>query len=144
VSYTPVPLNPPTKRRGRWLFIAAGLVVAFFIGLAFGQAGHSSTTTAPAGANPPSAAAAAEPAPAGPATQFGSGTYVVNTDIVPGTYKTAGPDGRGCYWARLKDTSGGSNAIIANGIGQGPVTVTIAKTDGAFETSGCQTWVKTK
>jgi hypothetical protein len=76
-----------------------------------------------------------------PATTISHGTYLVGTDVMPGTYKTTGAAGIGsCYWARLKDTSGNFNAIIANGISRGPITVTISATDGAFTTSGCKTW----
>jgi hypothetical protein len=78
-----------------------------------------------------------------PGTIPGNGTFVVGKDIEPGTYKTAGPDGFGCYYARLKDTSGDLNAIINNNVSQGPATVTIKGSDGAFETSGCHTWSKT-
>jgi hypothetical protein len=60
---------------------------------------------------------------------------------MPGIYKTTGAVGIGsCYWARLKDTSGKFNAIIANGISRGPTAVTISATDGAFTTSGCNIW----
>ena len=45
-------------------------------------------------------------------------------------------------WARLEDTSGGFAAIIANGNLEGPTTVTISKSGGAFQTSGCKTWQK--
>lgn len=81
------------------------------------------------------------PSPTGPLTTFGEGNYQVGTDILPGTYHTTGPDGTnpvGCYWERAKDTSGDS--IITNDIGNGPATVTISATDGAFKTSGCNTW----
>ncbi len=30
-------------------------------------------------------------------TQFGQGTFIVNTDIKPGTYRSS--TGDGCYWA---------------------------------------------
>lgn len=81
--------------------------------------------------------------PSGPATAIGQGTYVVGSDIVAGTYKTAGPTGDlPCYWARLKNTSGDFSAIITNGNPTGQTTVTISKTDGAFETTGCQQWTK--
>ena len=87
------------------------------------------------------------PAPApppGPADNFYSGTHVVGVDIEPGTYRTTGPVGDGlCYWARLKDTSGDFEAIITNGLPEGPATVTIKASDGAFETSGCGQWTKT-
>src|SRR5690606_40905713 len=69
----------------------------------------------------------------------GPGTYVVGAEIKPGYYKTKGPDEDGiCYWARLKDLSGGLNSIINNGIAEGPTTIQILRTDKAFETRGCQ------
>jgi hypothetical protein len=83
------------------------------------------------------------PAATGPVRSFGPGTYVVGTDIVAGTYKTTGSSSSvPCYWARLRNTSGEFSAIIANGDPSGPTTVTISKSDGAFETSGCNTWQK--
>ena len=86
---------------------------------------------------------AAQPAPTGPVTSFTSGTYVIGTDIVAGTYKTTvSTSSLPCYWARREDTSGDFAAIIANGNPSDPTTVTISKIDGAFETSGCDTWKK--
>lgn len=81
----------------------------------------------------------------GPATSFGDGTFVVGEEIVPGRYRTAGPAAwaPGCYWARLRGTSGEFRDIIANGIGQGPVTVTISRSDAAFKSGGCAGWVRT-
>jgi hypothetical protein len=71
------------------------------------------------------------------------GTHVVGRDIQPGEYRTAGPVGeRPCYWARLSDTTGSSESIVANDNIRGATTVTILPTDGAFETSRCQAWVK--
>jgi hypothetical protein len=96
---------------------------------------------------PPSTPAipAAQPAPTGPVTSFGAGTYVVGPDIIPGTYKTAGPVNTSlCYWARLRDTSGELSSIIANNNISGPTTVTIKPTDGAFQTSRCATWNKVR
>lgn len=86
--------------------------------------------------------APAQPAQSGPRTTFSAGTYEVGADIEPGKYKTTGPAAGGsCYWARLKNTDGGFDAIIANGNTEGPATVTIAKSDAAFETTDC-TWTK--
>lgn len=100
----------------------------------------------PAPAVAPAPAAPAVPAaPAGPATSFGDGTYVVGTDIAAGTYKTSGPADGGigmCTWERLRDTSGDAAAIITGDLVQGPSTVTISSSDGAFETQGCNTWTK--
>jgi hypothetical protein len=47
-----------------------------------------------------------------------------------------------CSWKRLKDTSGEFSSIIAANIAQGPTTITIKPTDGAFESRGCATWKK--
>lgn len=104
----------------------------------------------PSPLTPPSAgdaapAPVAPAAPAGPVTSFGEGTYVVGTDIAAGTYRSTGPVSGGlgiCYWERDKDTSGEFSSIIANDLGEGPATVTISKTDGAFKTHGCNTWNK--
>lgn len=90
---------------------------------------------------------AAHPAPAATpanlATSFGEGKFVVGKDISPGTYWTAGKSGElDCYWARLKSTGGATNSIIANNLGPGPVTVTISRDDGAFQTRWCSTWTK--
>lgn len=73
------------------------------------------------------------------------GTYIVGQDIQPGTYRTAGPASElvdNCYWARLKGTSGELGEIIANQNLAGPGVVTIAPSDGAFETMGCKPWVR--
>ncbi|MGH3519343.1 MAG: hypothetical protein ACRDQ7_18370 [Haloechinothrix sp.] len=70
----------------------------------------------------------------------GSGIFVVGEDIEPGTYKTSGSSL--CYYARLRDTSGDFDSIITNANVDGPATVTISSSDGAFETSGCADWVK--
>lgn len=93
---------------------------------------------------PPSAGAPAQPVQSGPLTSFDDGTYVVGKEVLPGSYKTSGStiNGLPCYWGRLKDTSGNFSAIIANGNPTGPTTVTISHSDGAFQTTGCNTWQK--
>ncbi len=68
-------------------------------------------------------------------TSFGPGTYIVNTDMKPGTYRAAG--GKSCYWARLSGFGGSTSEVIANGLPTGNVIVTIAATDKGFESSGC-------
>ncbi|MEV0118373.1 hypothetical protein AB0H77_34875 [Streptomyces sp. NPDC050844] len=75
----------------------------------------------------------------------GDGTFVVGTEIKPGTYRTAGPADdviNSCYWARLKSTTGDVGDIIASGDSKGPVTVTISPGDKAFQTTGCKNWKK--
>ncbi len=71
------------------------------------------------------------------------GTYRVGTDIVPGTYRTAGPNPRGesdCYWARLDSL--GPDHIITNSISSSPQVVIIPSSDTAFSTRSCQPWQK--
>jgi endonuclease YncB( thermonuclease family) len=97
----------------------------------------------PEAATPPQGVAQT---PAAPAKTIGDGTYVVGVDIQPGTYRTTGPAEdavlKMCSWKRLKDTSGEFRSVIATNIAQGPTTVTIKPTDGAFESRGCAPWTK--
>jgi hypothetical protein len=90
----------------------------------------------------------AEPEPAPPplpppptpmTTIDADGTYAVGTDIVPGTYTTAGPipDGA-CYWKRVNGPELLDNALTKN-----PQIVVIEPTDTAFTTNDCQPWQMT-
>lgn len=72
-------------------------------------------------------------------TEFEEGTYIVGTDIRPGTYRSSEADG--CYWARLRGFSGELNDIITNDFRDGgQAIVTIKPSDEGFTTSGCGTW----
>ncbi len=76
-------------------------------------------------------------------TISGDGTFVVGTDVKPGTYRTAAPTSGNCYWARLSDLGGGgSDSIIANNNSAGPSVVTIRSGDRGFETAGCEDFHK--
>jgi hypothetical protein len=85
------------------------------------------------------------PGPSVPKTTMETdGTYRVGPDIVPGTYRTAGPSPHGesdCYWERLDSLN--PNHIITNNISTDPQVVTIQSSDTAFLTRSCQTWQKT-
>lgn len=73
----------------------------------------------------------------------GTGTFIVGTDVEPGTYRSSPAPGRAldwCYWSRLSGLDGTVDSIIANDGGDGPKVVEIAAGDVAFETSGCATW----
>ena len=87
---------------------------------------------------PPPTVPYTPPPPPGPKTTFGDGTYLVNTDIQPGTYKSSGTGQ--CYWARLSSADGSLGSIIANDISNGAAVVTIAASDVAFKSNGCGTW----
>ena len=145
------PAAPPAaKPRQNWPWFVGGIVILLYIISGGGEKSATSTVTTaepPATVAPPAAVAPPAPLahPADLAPAFGDGTYVVGTDIVPDTYETTGPAAGGigmCSWSRLKDTSGNFDSIFANGVQQGPTTVTISKTDGAFKTAGCNPWQK--
>lgn len=87
------------------------------------------------------------PPPPGPVpktTMDTDGTYRVGTDIVLGTYRSAGRSAEGesdCYWARLHSLN--PTDIIENNISVGPQVVAILRSDAAFLTHSCQAWQKT-
>ncbi len=75
-----------------------------------------------------------------PGSPVPSGTYIVGTDVTPGTYRSAA--GAVCRWARLSGFGGANEEVIADG---GPSTgaiVTIAGSDKGFRSSGCEAWTK--
>jgi hypothetical protein len=79
------------------------------------------------------------PAPAPKTTIDTDGTYVVGTDIAPGTYTSAGPLGDGaCYWKRMA-----GDQIVHNALTKKPQVVLIDPADTAFTTNECQPWQKT-
>jgi hypothetical protein len=92
----------------------------------------------------PSAAAGPSAAPGPPAAAPASsidkdGTYQVGTDILPGTYSSAGPvDDGACYWKRVNNDQVPDNALTKK-----PQVVRIEATDTAFTTSDCQPWQQT-
>ena len=67
------------------------------------------------------------------------GTWVVGTDVQPGTYRNSGTN-RGCYWERLAGFSGESSDRIANGFSDDPQVVTIDPADVGFLSRGCGSW----
>jgi hypothetical protein len=89
--------------------------------------------------------ASAEPPPPAPeprTTIDNDGTYSVGTDIVPGTYSSAGPVAGGtCYWKRVGGPAGSD--IVDNAMTKKPQVVQIDPGDTVFKTTGCQPWQKT-
>jgi len=72
---------------------------------------------------------------------FRGGTYIVGTDIAPGTWRSSG--GPGCYWERESGFSGTLDDIIANDLTNSPAIVTISSSDKGFEAGAeCGTWTK--
>jgi hypothetical protein len=72
-------------------------------------------------------------------TTFGQGTFIVNVDIKPGTYRST--KGSSCYWERKSNFTGTLSSIIANNFGQRGL-VTIKSTDKGFYSQSCGTWSK--
>ena len=145
---TPAPSSSgkPVWKRW-WIWGAAVAVVLIIAAMAGGSDPGSTSATASNAASasaepPPSASASSVPSPTtGPSgNSFGDGTWLVGTDVKPGTYRAANP-GDDCYWERLKNFSGGFNAIIANGssIG-GPIIIRIEKSDRGVSADGCGDW----
>ena len=136
------PNDTPAEALARKILkpLGIGVGVLVLIGLAGGDNTPTPTPTvtvmAPAPASTPTAAEVP-----GPSASFGDGVHLVGADIQPGTYKAANPGG-GCYWARLKDTSGEFSSIIANDFTNNQTMVTISKSDAAFESTRCGDWVK--
>lgn len=131
---------------------ALGLLICFLWATAFASVGSRAATTTPSYsyAAPSYTAPNYSPSLVAPPTTtsampsvngpFGSGTYLVGSEIAPGQYRTDGSSF--CGWSRNRDTSGEFGAIIANGIVQGPTTMTVQAGDGAIEFSGTCTWTR--
>jgi len=155
-SYPPPPYQqqPPPKRKSRtWLWIVGilvALIIFYQVGHAtFSQTGTSTTpaaTQAPATDNTPAAtqppvATTAPTTPTPTFATFGDGTYMVGTDIQPGTYRTR-VGSAGCYYERLKGFGGTIDDIIANNNTDAPAVVTIKASDKGFTSQNCGTWTK--
>ena len=79
--------------------------------------------------------------PADPITE--EGVYIVGTDIAPGTWRSSGGSGFGCYAARLSGFGGTLDEIISNDLSsEGGLIINIAASDRGFEATGCGTWEK--
>ena len=73
-----------------------------------------------------------------PTAPFEDGTYLVGTDIAPGTWRA--PGGELCSWERLAGFSAEFADIVAIELPDGPTIVTVADTDVGFRTSSCGVW----
>ena len=73
--------------------------------------------------------------------QLASFTESNDEYIAAGAYTTKGPASAGtdCYWARMREASGGTESIIANDLTAGRAIVTLGEGE-FFKTSGCKPW----
>lgn len=72
---------------------------------------------------------------------FGSGTWFVNQEVAPGTWRND-DSSQGCYWERKSGFSWHLADIIANEFTFNISTVTISGTDQGFYSWDCGTWTK--
>src|SRR6202000_586615 len=133
--------------RSKSTVVAAAALIALSWGAAAGLASADPPAPPPPGPAPgPPPGPAPGPPPGAPAPEAKTtidhdGTYAVGTDIVPGTYTSAGPVGSGtCYWKRLSGDDG--KQLVDNALSKKPQGVRIDPTDKSFKTDGCQPWQK--
>jgi len=69
----------------------------------------------------------------------GNGTYLINSQIAPGTYKSAGPSpgSSDCYWE--VDNAGNDN-IVNNANTTGQAVMLVLSSAWTVTTQGCQTF----
>lgn len=79
----------------------------------------------------------------GAQTRVSDGTWLVGSQVTPGTYRATTEDG--CYWERLRNFTGQLSGIIANDFvgGGGVRRVTIRSSDVGFSTDeDCGVWTR--
>lgn len=147
----------PAKRRWPiwpWLVLAVAGAVVTAVAAIFGTvstedtdgtrpvAGQTTLTVLQVETSTVTATVTVAAPPAGPAVQLVNGLHQVGVNVVPGTFRTPGPDGSnggGCYWTRSSTTTGD---LVDNGVLSGQGTITIGE-DELVEIAGCQPWVLT-
>lgn len=152
-SQPPTPQPPKKRRKGGYiaLGVLVGVAVLTLVGNAVGQNStvNEPRTVAVHDTRQPTTVAAAPAttaAPRGPQTSFGEGTWIVGVDIAPGTYRSTGAkEGlfEFCSYKRLKEPTSDSDSLswgTANA--NEPIVIAIKPTDGAFQSSNCDTFTK--
>jgi hypothetical protein len=79
-------------------------------------------------------------------SQFGEGTYIVGTDIEPGTYTAGALGSGGCEWERLSGFGGSGQEVIESNvvIREALARVTILPGDVGFTSGGCSPWSRSQ
>jgi hypothetical protein len=72
---------------------------------------------------------------------LGDGIHIVGEDVAPGEYEGEPTEDVG-YWARLKNTDGTVNSVVANGLVTGPFVVKVVESDKALELRGVRLQVE--
>jgi hypothetical protein len=120
--------------------VLGGIVTFVLLTAEAGTCGATPSASSPSTApGSPGSSVAPSTAPKPTFVTFGNGNKIVGTDVRAGTYRTR-HNSSGCYMARLSGFGGGLDDIIANENSDGPVVVTILKTDKGFVSDNCDTW----
>ena len=118
--------------------LVGGLFSTLAVPVALGDS-HRSQSAVSVGRSDPNPIAAVSLYDLSVEPAFSNGTFVVGTDIQPGTYRTR-VGSTGCYWERLSGFGGTTGEIIANDYTNATAVVTISPTDKGFSSSGCGMW----
>jgi hypothetical protein len=78
------------------------------------------------------------PRPTSIVRTFGDGTWLVGSEVRPGTYRATAETS--CDWWRLGDPVDGIETILGSAMGSGPRLLTIGRRDTAIRSSGCGRW----
>lgn len=153
-SQPPTPPAPKKRRKGGYiaLGVLGGIAVIALLAEVSGRTPSVDEPRSVVVQQQPEQPAAAVAAPTtvvahqGPQTSFGEGTWIVGVDIEPGTYRSTGAkEGlfEFCSYKRLKEPTSDSDSLswgTANA--NEPIVIAIKPTDGAFQSSNCDTFTK--
>src|ERR1035437_4808580 len=118
--------------------LVGGLFSTLAVPVALGDS-HRSQSAVSVGRSDPNPIAAVSLYDLSVEPAFSNGTFVVGTDIQPGTYRTR-VGSTGCYWERLSGFGGTPGELIANDYTNATAVVTISPADKGFSSSGCGMW----
>ena len=125
--------------------IGLSFLLIFGFGVSLGSSNPSTAKTRPGTSSGPAPSSAAAK-PAGPATSFGPGTWVVGEDIVPGTYKSAGAEEdlfEFCSVITYAGDAADGNVIAINSANANePIRIKVSGKVKSVKTSGCATFTK--
>lgn len=157
---TPPPMwtPKPPKRNSSSLKVLFAIVAAVtaFVGMivllaAIGSSHRNdarydppTNSVAPPGPSIETHAPAVVDTPTGPVSVITEGQFEVGVDVVPGKYRTQGPQPGAldmCYVERSRNDSGELGSIIANDIVHGPQTITV-KAGEFVKNTGCMNFEK--
>jgi hypothetical protein len=151
----------PARRRRRWPWVIAGVVVLLFLVSALSNRSDPAPATPQTSAGSPivpattttrvptpvTTTAAAPVVAVGPKTSFGEGTWVVGEEIEPGTYRTTGAAGGFidyCQVTTYSDEAASSDKLLdlRNGNADEPIRIKISGKVKSVTMSGCEDFVK--